>query len=172
MTKIQIPSRRTLTELTLTEWFRSDISRMDIDRIIIILNGADIDRIFIDRFRIWPNYFIPVQNSTEYRYNNWFIEWVRWFVILQVSATLISTVLSPYGAIMAAAAPKVERIFSVKHNRTVLYHEGYSYHYNQRSAKDKTSYYRCKLREFSGTGKIVDGKEFQTMRIHSLHPVI
>jgi len=55
-----------LTELTLTEWFRSDISRMDIDRIIILLNGADIDRIFIDRFRIWPNYFIPVQNTTEF----------------------------------------------------------------------------------------------------------
>jgi hypothetical protein len=67
---------------------------------------------------------------------------------------------------MAAAAPKAERMVSVKHNRTVLYHEGYSYHYNQRSAKAKTSYYRCKLRECPGTGKIVDGNEFQTMRTH------
>jgi hypothetical protein len=123
--------------------------------------GSEFGRIILYRCRIRPNTGIIIGLSSG-----------RWFVIVQVSTTLISTVLSPYGATMAAAAPKAERIVSVKHNRTVLYHEGYSYHYNQRSAKAQTSYYQCKLRECPGTGKIVDGKEFQTMRIHSLHPVI
>jgi hypothetical protein len=74
-------------------------------------------------------------------------------------------------SITMASTSKAVRIPSVKHKRTVLYHEGYSYHFNQRSEKAKTTYYRCKLKGCPGTGKTVDGQEFKTMRGHSSHPV-
>jgi FLYWCH zinc finger domain len=71
-----------------------------------------------------------------------------------------------------ATTTKAVRIPSVKYNQTVLFHDGYTYHYNQRSDKAKTTYYRCKFKkDCTGTGKIVDGSEFVPMRKHSNHHV-